>query len=70
MPVQFRGRNTTSDLFKPGERCHLAGVYGCETCRLAERETVVQVEVEAIFPLCAECPDLDMGWRLRDAARA
>ena len=65
MPVQFRGRDTKSDLFKPGERCHLTGSYLCETCHLAGRENVVQVETDAIFPLCAECTDMDMGWRLR-----
>lgn len=65
MPVQSRGRDTTTDLYKPGERCHLTGSYICETCRLADRDKVVQVVADAIFPLCAECPDLDMGWRLR-----
>ena len=66
MPVQFRGRDTASDLFKPGERCHLAGSYLCETCRLADRNTVVQVEDGAIFPLCPDCTDMDMGWRRRE----
>jgi hypothetical protein len=70
MPVQSLGRDTMSDLFKPGERCHLAGSYACESCRLAKRETVAQVEAKAIFPLCAECTDMDMGWRLRGTAGA
>ncbi len=66
MPVQFRGRDSKSDLFKPGERCHLAGSYVCETCRLAGRNTLVQVEAGAIFPLCTECIDMDMGWRRQE----
>jgi hypothetical protein len=69
MPVQSRGRNTTTDLYKAGERCHLAGSYVCDNCRNDGRETIVQVEGNAIFPLCAHCPDLDMGWRLLNPPR-
>jgi hypothetical protein len=64
MPVQSLGRNTTTDLYKAGERCHLTGSYYCENCRRATRETVIQMEGNAIFPLCEHCADLDMGWRL------
>lgn len=65
MPVQFRGRHTRTDIFKPGERCHLTGSYVCESCRLDSRSTLAQVEDQAIFPLCTDCIDMDMGWRLR-----
>ena len=69
MPVQSLGRKTTTDLYKAGERCHLTGSYFCDNCRRGGRETIIQVEANAIFPLCEHCPDLDMGWRLQNPPR-
>jgi hypothetical protein len=64
MSVQSLGRSTVSDLYKAGERCHLSGSYYCENCRRDKRNTRIQTEDKAIFPLCEHCADVDMGWRL------
>jgi hypothetical protein len=61
--LKVRGRHTGQDIFKPGERCQVAGEYRCEMCHARGTETPVRVEKGAIFPLCAQCADWDMGWR-------
>ena len=64
-----RGRPTGADIFKPGERCQRAGAYRCENCRRRGTDTRADVAAGAIFPMCSQCKDLDMGWRLEAGAK-
>ena len=70
MVLKVRGRHLAKDIWKPGERCHLAESYRCDTCRGRGDETVVQVEEGAIFPMCSTCSDWDMGWRPLGSGRS
>jgi len=63
-----RGRPTAREIFKPGERCQQSGSYRCENCRRRGTETRAEVNSGAIFPLCSQCKDLDMGWRLESGS--
>jgi hypothetical protein len=63
MTIHVKGRHIGTDIFKPGERCQRNGSYRCENCMRAGTAKVVQVEEGAIFPMCSECSDWDMGWR-------
>jgi hypothetical protein len=63
MSQSVRGRHLGKDIFKPGERCQASGRYRCDNCRNRGQETVVEVQDGAIYPMCANCDDWDMGWR-------
>ena len=63
LSFKTRGRHTTKDIFKPGERCQLAGSFHCQNCANKDVSVVVQVQEGAIFPMCETCSDWDMGWR-------
>ncbi len=63
MTLNVRGRHVGKDIFKPGERCQASGRYRCETCRNRGQENMVDVQANAIFPMCSQCDDWDMGWR-------
>jgi hypothetical protein len=67
MQLKVRGRHTGKDIFKPGERCQIGGRYRCENCKNRGQETLIEAAEGSIFPLCAQCTDWDMGWRLLDA---
>ena len=63
-----RGRPTAREIFKPGERCQQSGSYRCENCRRRGTQTRADVVSGAIFPLCGQCKDLDMGWRMESGS--
>ena len=42
----------------------MAGTYRCEICRLANKDTVRDIEAGAVFPMCDVCPEKDTTWRL------
>ncbi|MFQ5670675.1 MAG: hypothetical protein ACE5HD_09190 [Acidobacteriota bacterium] len=67
MVLRTRGRHTGKDIWKPGERCQVAGAYRCDNCGRGGVKTVAQVQEGSIFPLCSSCADLDMGWRPTEA---
>lgn len=63
MTPNTRGRHRLMDLWKPGERCQMAGEYECDTCKGRNENTRIHADTGALFPICAACADRDMGWR-------
>ncbi len=64
MVLHVRGRHTSKDIWKPGERCQVTGTYRCGNCGNRGQDIEASVEEGEIFPMCANCNDWDMGWRL------
>jgi hypothetical protein len=57
----------SSRTWKSGERCRASGTYRCEICRLAQKDTLRDVEAGAVFPMCDAGPEKDTTWRLVEA---
>ena len=58
--------------FKIGEPCQGAGIYHCDTCRRAGRDTRVELAVGGVFPFCATCRERgaeepDVLWKPGDS---
>jgi hypothetical protein len=64
MAPPLEERVNSSRTWKSGERCRVPGTYRCEICRLAGKDTVLEMEQGAVFPMCGSCPEKDTTWRL------
>jgi len=53
---------------KIGEKAGSSGTYECLNCKYSGTETKIQVEKDAILPMCATCKDSDTTWHLRKAS--
>ena len=58
----------SSRTWKSGERCRVSGTYRCQNCHLGGRDTVRIFEAGHILPMCDQCSDKDVAWRLVQAA--
>jgi hypothetical protein len=58
----------SSRTWKSGERCRISGTYRCCNCHLGGRDTVRAFEAGRVLPMCDQCSDRDVTWRLLQTA--
>lgn len=58
-----------SRTFKAGEKVSISGRYECLVCKYGGTRTELDLQQNAIFPMCKVDQVLDVTWQLVEAAR-